>query len=269
MLFGMVSTLWQMFFLNTAQTYYQFSNTPGADELIQSPAALSATTDAPTPALVAISRTIPTPKVPSAACSFQNSPIYRSIYVYPSPLDAEWKGGILSDHGKRQNITWPWLAIDDRLKAEGKAHYDYNDKGFDQYTTELLVRDIITHPDSCLRTYDPDAASLFYIPYLTGMEYHNGSLHGDNKNSPFGEALIQATTQGTYDLWESTFGLTSKYWQRRNGSDHILVMGEPLGGLRHPMRQRGNRHFIRTQKQLTPPIVVSIELSTTFVEMVG
>jgi hypothetical protein len=208
-------------------------------------------------------------KVPSAACPFQNSSIYRSVYVYPSPLDAEWKGSILSDRGKHQNITWPWLEIDDRLKAEGKAHYDANHKGFNQYTTELLIRDILTHPDSCLRTYNPDAASLFYVPYLPSMEYHNGSLYGDYKTSPFGEALIQATTQGTYDLWESTFGLTSKYWQRRNGSDHILVMSEPLHGLNHPRSKRGNYHFIHSQKQLTPPIVVSVELSTTFVEMVG
>jgi hypothetical protein len=71
MLFGMVSMLPQMFFLNTAHTYYQFSNTPGADESIQSPAP-SATTDAPTPALVAISTTIPTPAPVATSTNYLN-----------------------------------------------------------------------------------------------------------------------------------------------------------------------------------------------------
>lgn len=203
-----------------------------------------------------------------SSCPFAESPLYKSIYVYPSPMDAEWKGSILSEHGKHGNITWPWLEMDRRLKAEGKAHYDANHNGFNQYTTELLIRDIMTHPDSCLRTIDPEQASLFYVPYLPSMEYHNGSLFGDYKTSPFGEALLEATTSARYNLWESTFGLTSKYWERKNGSDHILVMSEPLHGLNHPRSKRGNYHFIHSQKQLSPPIIVSIELSTTFVEMV-
>eukprot|EP00980_Cylindrotheca_fusiformis_P005843 scaffold1228_cov119-Cylindrotheca_fusiformis.AAC.10 len=203
----------------------------------------------------------------SSNCPFRNSSIYQSVYVYPSPLDAEWTGSILSEEGKQNNISWPWLAMDQRLKKEGKGHYDANHNDFNQYTTELLIRNILTHPDSCLRTYDPESASLFYVPYLPSMEYHNGSLYGDYRTSEFGEALLQATTHSTYDLWESTFGLTSKYWKRRNGSDHILVMSEPLHGLNHPRSRRGNYHFIHSQKQLAPPIVVSIELSTTFVEM--
>lgn len=214
-----------------------------------------------------------------SGCIFRHSPLYRSIYVYPSPLDKEWKGEILSQYAiSYQNITWPWLEMDRRLKKEGKAQYDANNKDFNQYTTELLVRDIITHPDSCLRTNDPESASLFYVPYLPTMEYHNGSLFGDYSTSPFSQAMLDATdfyinedgnSYGKYDPWEKTFGLTSKYWKRKNGADHIVVMSEPLHGFSHPRNRRGNFHYLHSQKQLSPPIVISIELSTTFVEMVS
>jgi len=69
-----------------------------------------------------------------------------------------------------------------------------------------------------------------------------------------------------YTGWERIFGLTSKYWKQRGGADHILVFSEPMHGLYHPKSRRGNFHFIHTQKQLTPPIVISVELSTTFVQ---
>ena len=194
--------------------------------------------------------------VPSAIdadihCIFRNSSIYRSIYVYPKP----------------SNFSWPWIEIDQRIRREGIAQYDSLDKNFNQYTAELLVRDIITHPESCLQTHNPEQAKLFYVPYLPSMEYHNGSLYGDYKTSPFGQALLDATN-GKYDAWEKMFGLTSMYWRRRNGSDHILVMSEPLHGLSHPRNKRGNYHYIHSQRQLTPPIIISIELSKTFVEMV-
>lgn len=63
------------------------------------------------------------------------------------------------------------------------------------------------------------------------------------------------------------FGLSSDFWKRRNASDHILVFSEPMHGLYHPRSRRGNFHFIHSQKQLSPPIVISVELSKTFVSM--
>ena len=72
-------------------------------------------------------------------CIFRHSPIYRSIYVYPKP----------------SNASWPWIEIDQRTKREGIAHYDSLNKEFNQYTAELLVRDIITHPECCLQTSNP------------------------------------------------------------------------------------------------------------------
>ncbi len=136
-----------------------------------------------------------------------------------------------------------------------------------QYNTELLVREIITNPNSCLRTHDPEQATLFYVPYMPATEFHNGNLSlGDYSPSPYGMALIDVLDH-KYEGWESLFGLTSQYWHRRGGSDHILVFSEPLHGLWHPRSRRGSFHFIITQRQLAPPIVVSVELSTTFIEM--
>lgn len=40
-----------------------------------------------------------------------------------------------------------------------------------------------------------------------------------------------------------------------------------MHGLWHPRMRRGNYHYIHSQKQLAPPIVISVELSTTFVHM--
>jgi hypothetical protein len=216
---------------------------------------------------------------PDRNCPFRDSPLYRSIYAYPSPGDDRWTGDILAsshNHTGTSNASdtstssrplpkWPWIDIDRQSRDRAKVHYDPSSTAV-QYTTELLVRDIILHPNSCLLTNDPEQAKLFYVPYLPSVEYHNGTLSlGNYETSPFGQALMDAT-EGDYRAWESTFGLTSKYWQRRNGSDHILVFSEPLHGLWHPKGRRGSFHFIHSQKQLTPPIVISVELSRTFVD---
>jgi hypothetical protein len=78
---------------------------------------------------------------------------------------------------------------------------------------------------------------------------------------------ISDAVDGDYTGWKQHFGLTEQYWQRRNGSDHILVFSEPLQGLTHPKNKRGSYHFVHTQRQLDPPIIVSVELSTTFINM--
>lgn len=165
--------------------------------------------------------------------------MYRSIYVYPSPDNHDWEGDILSAHGKARNVTsWPWIEIDQRSKSQTKAHYDTQSSAV-QYTTELLVRDIITHPDSCLRTYDPEQASLFYVPYLPSMEYHNGSLWlGNYETSPYGQAIMDATA-GKFDTWESTFGLTSRYWQRRNGFRSYFGLFRAIAWIVASQREKG------------------------------
>lgn len=197
-------------------------------------------------------------------CPFRDSPIYRSVYVYPSPNETlHWRGPILSSNGG--NNGWPWIDLDAQTRRDGTVHYNAGGS-FAQYSTELIVRDIIMHPSSCLRTFDPDKATLFYVPYLASVDYHQGQLSNSYKNSPYAKALYDVI-EGNYNGWEKLFGLTSKYWKRRGGSDHILVFSEPLHGLSHPRSRRGSFYYIHTQRQLRPPIVISVELSTTFVEM--
>lgn len=202
-----------------------------------------------------------------AMCLFRDSSLYRSIYVYPSPGDAEWKGSILSPFG--HNLTWndwPWLTIDNETKTIESSHY-HPMSMHAQFSTEILVRDILTHPDSCLRTYDPEEAKLFFVPYFPSMEFHAGKKGSppSHRTSPFAQSILDILEKNNHSSWERQFGLSSKYWRRREGADHILVFSEPLQGLTHPKNKRGSYHFIHTQKQLTPPIVISVELSTTFV----
>ena len=227
---------------------------------------------------VPIQPSVPTSKKGKNAdddCPFRNSSIYRSIYVYPSPGSEEWNANsdVWSNYAKT-NFTadqhakfYPWFENDRWTREKSTGAYDIHSQMV-QYNTELLVQLIVTHPDSCLRTYDPETAKLFYVPYLPSAEFHNGSVYAKSYDtSPYGNALLDAVRDQNYDQWERIFGLTSKYWSRRNGSDHILVYSEPMHGLYHPRSKRGNFHFIHSQQQLAPPLVISIELSTTFVEM--
>jgi hypothetical protein len=201
-------------------------------------------------------------------CPFRDSSLVESIYVYPSPGSAEFTGDILSDYARSHAVEeYPWIAIDAHCKQAGIGPYELGNQ-LQQYNTELLVRDIILHPHSCLRTHDPEQAKLFYVPYLPSAEFHNGTLGlGDYKTTKYGQAIMNIMREGQYDGWETTFGLTSKYWQRRDGADHIMVYSEPMHGLWHPRNKRGNYHFINSQFQLRPPIAITVELSTTFVEM--
>jgi hypothetical protein len=200
-------------------------------------------------------------------CPFRNSSLVESIYVYPVPGTPEFEGDILSRFGQINTIPeYPWVSVDAQAKREGWGPYDTSSE-LVQYNTELIVRDILTHPNSCLRTNNPEQAKLFYVPYLPATEFHKGKLHVANySTTEYGQAIMDILERGDYKGWESSFGLTSKYWKRRGGSDHILVFSEPMHGLWHPRSRRGNFHFIQSQFQLSPPIVVSVELSTTFVD---
>jgi hypothetical protein len=201
-------------------------------------------------------------------CPFWNSSLVESIYVYPVPGTPEFRGDILSRYGQTHTIPeYPWVSVDAQAKREGWGPYDTSSE-LVQYNTELMVRDILTHPNSCLKTNNPEQAKLFYVPYLPAAEFHRGKLHvGNYSTTEYGQAIMNILEQRDYKGWETSFGLTSKYWKRRGGSDHILVFSEPMHGLWHPRSKRGNFHFIRSQYQLSPPIVVSVELSTTFVDM--
>ena len=129
-------------------------------------------------------------------CPFRDSSIVESIYVYPSPGDLDFKGDILSDYARENSNNkstaikdFPWIANDVYTKSNRIGPYDTKSQMV-QYNTELMVRDIVTHPDSCLRTYDPEKATLFYVPYLPAAELHNGTLFAPVSNSIYGKALI-------------------------------------------------------------------------------
>ena len=163
---------------------------------------------------------------------------------------------------------YPWLEWDNRTRTEGNGwgHYDVESQ-MGQYTLELIVREIMTHPDSCLSTNNPEEAKLFYVPWLPSMEFHKGRLFvADYSTTPYGQAIYDAL-EGDYLGWQDYFGFTPKYWQRHNGADHILVWSEPLHGYSHPRMKRGNHHYIHTQRLLRPAIGIVVEVSTTFVEM--
>lgn len=168
-------------------------------------------------------------------CPFRGSSLVESIYVYPVPASPDFQGDILSPHAQSYPIDeYPWVAVDAKAKADGSGPYDTTSQ-LVQYNTELMVRDVITHPDSCLRTNDPDRATLFYVPYLPSAEFHQGSLHlGDYSTTKYGQAIMDIVIDNKYDGWEKHFGLTSKYWKQRGGSDHILVFSEPMHGTWHP-----------------------------------
>jgi hypothetical protein len=205
-------------------------------------------------------------------CIFRDSPIRRKVFVYPDYGDTAngWTADVLSSAGQKWQTTlppWPWLDLRRQSQANRTSHYDIEGQHV-QYATELLVREVMINPKSCLRTYNPDEATLFYVPYLPSVEHHKGSKYiNDMALSPYGNAILDILDKDNYTAWENTFGLTAKYWKRHGGADHILVFSEPMHGLWHPRQRRGNYHFIHSQKQLHPPIVISVELSTTFVKM--
>jgi Exostosin family len=206
-------------------------------------------------------------------CIFRNSSLYRKIYVYPNPGTPEYAGSILSEAARASVKTppaWPWIEHDRVARETNASHYDLDSQHV-QYSTELLVREVLTNPRSCLRTHDPEAADLFYVPYLPSTEFHRGSKDEsklDYNTSPFGMALLDILTRQNYTLWESPhlFGFTSRYWRRRGGRDHVLVFSEPFHGLVHARYKRGSYHYVHSQQHLSPAIIVSVELSKTFVE---
>jgi Exostosin family len=206
-------------------------------------------------------------------CIFRHSSLYRKIYVYPNPGTPEYAGSILSEAARASIKTppaWPWIEHDRLARETNASHYDLDSQHV-QYSTELLVREVLTNPRSCLRTDDPEVADLFYVPYLPSTEFHRGSKDEsklDYSTSPFGMALLDILVRQNYTSWESPhlFGFTSRYWRRRGGRDHVLVFSEPFHGLLHSRYKRGSYHYLHSQQHLSPAIIVSVELSKTFVE---
>lgn len=222
-----------------------------------------------------------------ANCIFRDSPLYRSVYVYPSPGEPEWWAElershtssnattttttrILSKEGRAfaSDFRYPWQKIEERTRQSQSFQFRLKDARAIQYTTELIVRDILTHFDSCLRTRDPTQASLVYIPYLISMEWHNGSQYPKSfETSPYAQAILDILQRQNYDAWERVWGLSADLWKRRNGSDHILVFSEGCHGLIHPHGMAGNDVMLYAQEQFKAPIIIYKDTSRTFLQM--
>ena len=71
---------------------------------------------------------------------------------------------------------------------------------------------------------DPERATLFLVPYAPGM-----FLEAVSRS--WGNGLVSHAVAHAYvDRLQMLLG-TSRWWRRRNGSDHLLILGRPLGDL--------------------------------------
>ena len=211
-------------------------------------------------------------------CPFRDSFLYRSIFVYPNPhTEADMFAKFRPSNNASADDTivgWPWIQNLLRHRTNGQGLYDIDNPSLTQFTLDVIVYEIMTSAHSCLRTWDPTHAKLFFVPFLPRLYRRSGGTdtgggEDDAKTehtSAYEEALAQAVMGTSYDGWEQMFGLTSQFWKLKQGTDHVVVMPEPLHGLYHPRGKRGFHHYIKTQKQLWAPIVISVELSKTFVE---
>ena len=120
-----------------------------------------------------------------------------------------------------------------------------------------MLHDFFAH--SCVRTRDPEAADLFFVPHYGDVLYRETGR--PNAPSAWEQALLDLAEKEDGRAWERTFNTTSKWWARRRGADHILVQPAPVTGLRHPKGARGWKHYLQ---QLNAPIFISLELSRSF-----
>lgn len=175
-------------------------------------------------------------------CPFRQSSLYRKVYVYPDYGSTDWHGSILSLAGREnRSLPWPWLEIDRQARMTKSGHYDIDALYFGQYATELIMRELLTNPRSCLRSQSPEGASLFFVPYMSSTEHHGGNRfvnQVDSSKSPFGNAIRQILDDENYTEWEEVWGLTSQYWKQKRGIDHVLVFSEPLHGTFCPRNSR-------------------------------
>lgn len=166
--------------------------------------------------------------------------------------------------------VWPWLAINDELRQKAEQIYSATVDAANHYSLEVYIYDIMTHPESCLTTDDPEQAKLFYVPHLSTLFYRYGGmklLKRYTKFPPWARA-IHGATEGNFTDWARYFGLTGKYWKRNSGTDHILVMPQSCSGFEIIMPMRcGNDVFFGSQRQASSPIVVSHELTQSFASL--
>lgn len=101
------------------------------------------------------------------------------------------------------------------------------------------------------------------VPLLRGGFVRYRATGRPNEPSKGGQAILDILEKQDHAGWEREFGVTSKWWKRRGGADHVLTMSAPVTGFRHPKGMRGWGHYL---VQLAPPIFLSVELTRSFVK---
>ena len=147
----------------------------------------------------------------------------------------------------------------------------------EQFSLEYVVTDFLTQ--FCGRTNDPEEADFFYLPLIRDAEYrvtldHNNKAVKGNRRAPSQAEEALLAMMGDFrgrgsqlrkpesTLWTSYFNVTDKWWNRRGGMDHILVMPAPVTNLRHEGGMRGFFHYMM---HLHTPIFLNVEYSRSFV----
>lgn len=116
---------------------------------------------------------------------------------------------------------------------------------YEQFSLEYIIYDHFTLHAS--RTYDPNQADFFYLPIIRDVDYRialNSHKKKQRDPSEIEVALLNAIELHNFDEWHRVFNVTSEYWRRSNGSDHIIVMPAPVTNLRHQSNMRGFFHYV-------------------------
>lgn len=135
---------------------------------------------------------------------------------------------------------------------------------FEQFSLEYIMYDFFSQ--FCGRTYNPEEADFFYLPIVRDAEYRMAMENrGPRARAPSmtEQALLNIMEKNNSEMWNSVFQYTDKYWHRRQGGDHLIVMPAPVTNLRHESSQRGYFHYM---SHLHRPIFLGVEYSVQFVK---
>ena len=70
---------------------------------------------------------------------------------------------------------------------------------------------IFTYPISCLRTFDPDKACLFFALHI--IQFHQGKqIPNDYSTTRYSQAMLDATDK-KYQPCDQMWGMTNQYWK--------------------------------------------------------
>jgi len=133
----------------------------------------------------------------------------------------------------------------------------------EQFALEYVFHDFFTQ--FCGRTDNPEEADFFYLPIVRDAEYRwnmHLKMKGAKSPSQAELAILSLLEKNDPKPWKNYFGTTMKYWNRKNGADHIFIMPAPVTNFRHESNMRGFFHFMT---HLNPPIFLGLEYSIHFV----